>query len=101
MGRPKTELVLEGRTLLQYALDNALASRLDEIVVQIVHGPLDPSGALDGSRVETVAMSGDDTGRFTGDFSPTGAGPWGVAVRAMPTHATLSSPFETGPVALG
>lgn len=75
--------------------------RLDEVAVEIVHGPLDPSGALDGSTFQTVTMQGDGNGRFTGEFVPTGAGPWGVAVRAMPTHAGLSSRFETGLVALG
>jgi hypothetical protein len=75
--------------------------RLDEVSVQIVHGPLDPSGALDGTRVETVAMSGDGTGRFTGEFAPSGAGPWGAAVRAMPFHQALSNPIETGLVTLG
>ncbi len=75
--------------------------RLDEVTVQIVHGPLDPSGALDGNRVETVAMSGDGTGRFTGEFAPSGAGPWGAAVRAMPFHQALSNPIETGLVTLG
>ncbi len=75
--------------------------RLDEVVVQIVHGPLDPSGAIDGSRMQTVSMSGDGAGRFAGTFTPTGAGPWGVAVRAMPFHMALSSPVETGLVTLG
>lgn len=75
--------------------------RLDEIAVQIVHGPLDPSGALDGDRVEIVSMVGDGTGRFSGEFVPAGAGPWGAAVRAMPIHPALSSPVETGLVALG
>ena len=75
--------------------------RLEEIDVQVVHGPLDPSGSLAGERVHTVTMDGDGTGRFTADFSPTGAGPWGVSVRAMPTHPALSSAVETGLVALG
>ncbi len=75
--------------------------RLDEVAVQIVHGPLDPSGALDASRVQVVAMIGNDAGRFTGEFTPVGAGPWGAAVRAMPIHPALSSPVETGLVTLG
>ncbi len=74
---------------------------LDQIVVQVVHGPLDTSGALDGDRTDTVEMSGDGSGTFTGEFTPTGAGPWGAAVRAMPTHPALSDVHETGLVALG
>ena len=75
--------------------------QLDEIAVHVLHGPLDPSGSLDSDRVEPVAMSSDGTGRFAADLVPSGAGPWGVAVRAMPTHPALSSAVETGFVTLG
>jgi glycogen phosphorylase len=70
--------------------------RLDELVVQIVHGPLDPSGAIDRAQCEAIAMTGNGEGQFVGEFTPTGAGPWGVSVRALPTHAGLSSVYETG-----
>jgi len=75
--------------------------RLDELVVEIVHGPLDASGALDGTRMERVSMDGDDHGRYVGEFTPSGSGPWGAAVRVLPTHPALSSVFEPGLVALG
>ena len=75
--------------------------RLDEVVVQLVHGPIDPSGQIDGLRSEVVAMAGDGSGAFTGNFTPIGAGPWGAVVRAMPTHPALTTPQETGLVALG
>jgi glycogen phosphorylase len=74
--------------------------RLDEIVVQVVHGPIDPSGAIDDARSESVPMTGTDDGQFLGEFTPTGAGPWGVVVRAMPTHLGLSSVYETGLITL-
>jgi molybdenum cofactor cytidylyltransferase len=38
MGGPKTTLVLEGRTLLEHAIDSALASRLEEVVVVLRPG---------------------------------------------------------------
>jgi molybdenum cofactor cytidylyltransferase len=51
MGRPKTELVLEGRTLLQHALDNALASGLGEIVV-VLRADDGPGRAFVASRCD-------------------------------------------------
>ncbi len=75
--------------------------RLDELLVEVVHGPLDASGALDGARMNRVTMTGDGDGVFVADFTPTGAGPWGATVRVLPTHPVLSSVFEPGLVALG
>jgi len=75
--------------------------RLDELLVEVVHGPLDASGALDGARMCRVPMTGDGAGGFVCEFTPTGAGPWGVTVRALPTHPALSSELEPGLVALG
>ena len=75
--------------------------RVDELLVEIVHGPLDASGSLDGARMSRVAMTGDGAGVFVGEFIPTGAGPWGAAVRVLPTHPALSSVLEPGLVALG
>lgn len=70
--------------------------RIDELVVQIVHGPLNSSGEIHSDRQEVTTMSGDGTGSFSGSFSPAGAGPWGAVVRALPTHRALSSVYETG-----
>lgn len=99
-GSELTDGVAGERRTVAAAVDSGLL-RLDEIAVQIVHGPLDPSGVLDADRCETVAMDGDRTGRFVGEFAPGSAGPWGVVVRAMPMHPALSSPVETGLVAFG
>ena len=100
---PASELTdgVAGHTRTVVATVDPGKLRADEVAVQIVHGPLDPSGALDGDLAENVAMTGDGTGRFTAEFTPTGAGPWGAAVRAMPVHPALSSPVETGLVTLG
>jgi len=70
--------------------------RFDEVTVQIVHGPLDPSGQIDAVRSEVIAMSSDGAGGYSGSFVTDGAGPWGAAVRAMPVHPALSAPQETG-----
>ena len=75
--------------------------RPEELVVEIMHGPLDASGVLDGSSFERVPMDRDGTGRYVGEFTPAGAGPWGAAVRALPTHPALNSVLEPGLVAIG
>ena len=36
---------------------------------------------------------------WSASIKPSGAGPWGVTVRAMPTHPGLSSMYDTGLVA--
>lgn len=51
LGRPKTGLMLEGRTLLQHAIDNALAARLAEVVV-VLRADDDAGRAAVASRSE-------------------------------------------------
>ena len=73
----------------------------DEIVVQLLHGPLLADGSFDEAALEVVPISADDDGRFRSSFAPDRAGRWGLAARAMPTHPALRGPFDTGLVALG
>ncbi|MGB0114829.1 MAG: alpha-glucan family phosphorylase, partial [Ilumatobacteraceae bacterium] len=73
----------------------------EEIVVQVVHGPLLADGSFDEHHLHVVPMTAGDDGRYHATFAPDQAGRWGVTVRAMPTHPHLSSPFETGLVATG
>lgn len=75
--------------------------RLDELIVQIVHGPIGSDGAIDARRQQVVLMNSDGEGAFSGEFSANLGGPWGASVRALPTHPALSSVYETGLVALG
>ncbi|BAN01395.1 alpha-glucan family phosphorylase [Ilumatobacter coccineus] len=74
--------------------------RLDELVVQIVHGPIGADGSIDPRHHEVIAMQHDGSGTFTGEFSATLGGRWGASVRALPTHRALSSIYETGLVAI-
>jgi glycogen phosphorylase len=73
----------------------------DEIVVQLVHGPLSIDGSFDEARLTIVPMTVSDDRRFRATFVPDRAGRWGVAARAMPTHAYLRGPFDTGLVTVG
>ncbi len=77
------------------------ALAFDELVVQIVHGPLNADGSFDEHRLATVPMDGDGTGSYRGEFTPDRAGRWGFTVRALPVHPLVSSPYETGLVAIG
>ena len=71
--------------------------RLDELLVEIVHGPLDASGALDGSRMARIPMTGDGGGSFSGEFTPTGAGPWGAVVRVAADPCRAQLPVRARP----
>ena len=83
------------------ALVDPGALSLDELVVQAVHGPLLADGSFDESSMVTETMHHGDGGTYRGTITPSGAGPWGVTVRAIPTHPGLSSIYDTGLVAAG
>ena len=78
------------------------AGNLDpaELIVQCVHGPLLPDGSFDETHL-TVELLQRDGCTWSGSIEPQGAGPWGVTVRALPTHPGLSSVYDTGLVASG
>ena len=46
-----------------------------------------------------IDMHPDEDGRFAARFVPEQAGRWGVSVRALPAHPSLTSPFDSGLVA--
>jgi starch phosphorylase len=73
----------------------------DELIVQVVVGPVGPSGAIDDARRTVVELRRDDDGRYRSVFRADGAGTWGVAARALPTHPGLASVYDTGLVAVG
>lgn len=80
-------------------LDPATLDR-DEVVVQLLHGPLLADGNFDEHALAVMPMSAGDDGRYHAEFVADRAGHWGVAVRALPTHHHLAGPFDTGLVAL-
>jgi glycogen phosphorylase len=74
---------------------------LEELTVQVVHGPLAPDGSFDEHRMAVADMQPGEDGRFAATFVPEHAGRWGVAVRAMPTHPSLTSPYDAALVVVG
>jgi starch phosphorylase len=74
--------------------------RHDEIVVQLLHGPLLADRTFDEQALTAVPMSLGNDGRYHAAFVADRAGHWGVSARALPTHHHLAGPFDTGFVAL-
>ncbi len=62
MGRPKTMLMLDDRTLLEHAVDRALASRADEVVVVVRGAELDAHRSSASAGVRYAAGADSDSG---------------------------------------
>ena len=74
------------------AIDGLDAS---SVVVQALHGPIDREGAFIGTpQAVTLQHAGGD--QWQGDYAVSEAGPYGLTVRAMPSHPNLISPVEMG-----
>ncbi|HYN35320.1 MAG TPA: alpha-glucan family phosphorylase, partial [Ilumatobacteraceae bacterium] len=58
---------------------------VDELEVQVVHGPVTADGKFDETRLKVIDMTAEGEDRFTTSFVPGEAGRWGVVVRALPT----------------
>ncbi|MEY4173336.1 MAG: alpha-glucan family phosphorylase, partial [Actinomycetota bacterium] len=66
--------------------------------VQALHGPIDSEGAFIGDPA-AVDLSPMGDGIWQADYVVGDAGPYGLTVRAMPSHPHLVSPVEMGVVA--
>ncbi|MDP8975011.1 MAG: alpha-glucan family phosphorylase [Actinomycetota bacterium] len=76
----------------------------DDVVVELVHGPLGPDGTMASSVVvmePKPVSTGDQPGtrRYAGRFVCERAGHYGYAARMVPTHPGLIHRAETGLVA--
>jgi starch phosphorylase len=72
---------------------------IEQVVVQVLHGPLLADGSFDELRLQTVRLEPAGERHFAATITPAGSGPWGVTVRALPFHPALTSIFDTGLVA--
>jgi starch phosphorylase len=68
------------------------------ITVQALHGPISSEGEFIGSPL-IVTLANTAPGLWESDYSIGEAGPYGITVRAMPSHADLISPVEMGIIA--
>jgi starch phosphorylase len=69
-----------------------------EVTVQALHGPIDSTGSFIAAPA-TITLQPNGAGGFEGTYVVGEAGPYGVTVRAVPSHPDLISPMEMGLVA--
>jgi starch phosphorylase len=70
----------------------------ESITVQALHGPIDSEGEFLGlPKIVSLARTAD--GVWEADYTVGEAGPYGITVRAMPSHPQLISPVEMGIIA--
>ncbi|MEN9646783.1 MAG: glycogen phosphorylase [Actinomycetota bacterium] len=70
----------------------------DTITVQALHGPIDSEGQFIGAPL-VVRLAHTEPGVWEADYAVGEAGPYGITVRAMPSHPDLVSPVEMGTIA--
>ena len=68
------------------------------ITVQALHGPIDSEGEFIGAPL-VVTLARTAPGVWEADYAVGEAGPYGITVRAMPSHPDLISPVEMGTIA--
>jgi starch phosphorylase len=69
---------------------------VDDVEVQLLHGPVGPEGDL--LSTTTVVMAMTDGNAFSGTLSCDAAGRYGYTVRVVPAHVDLVSFAELGEV---
>lgn len=69
-----------------------------DVAVEVLHGPIDSTGSFIGLPLE-VPLAHTKAGRYEGSYLVSAAGPYGLTVRALPSHPDLISPVELGVIA--
>ena len=71
---------------------------VEDITVEVVHGPIDADGNFAHPAAErlTFTEGGDGSAVYRGSYRPNVAGRYGVSVRVLPHHAELATPMELG-----
>jgi starch phosphorylase len=65
----------------------------DDVSVEVLHGPIDSEGNLLPDPRCYVLTQGAD-GVWSGDYTVTQSGAYGLTARVLPTHPLLANPFE-------
>jgi starch phosphorylase len=69
-----------------------------DVAVQVLHGAVDSAGEFVGAPA-VVALHHAGDGLFEGEYAVGDAGPYGLTVRAMPSHPHMVNPVELGLIA--
>lgn len=91
------ETVAVGDTLHVEAQVYLGALRPDEVLVQLLHGPVDASGEIGPNNVVTMTLNGEAPGgvaTFGARLVCGQSGLHGYLVRVVPRHPDLPNPFE-------
>mgnify|MGYP007080361810 CR=1 FL=1 len=94
-----TDSVLAGTIIEVTARINTAGLAPSDLRVDILYGPADPSGELAADNetpLTLVHQTEDGNYIFKGSFAPEQGGNVGYAVRILPLHPNLHSPFVTG-----
>jgi starch phosphorylase len=86
----------ERRTVVAHVHIDGLAPQ--DVAVQVLHGSIDSTGSF-LHQPAVVSMQRQPDGAYTCTYAPSAAGPYGLTVRALPTHDGLISPVEMGIIA--
>jgi len=70
---------------------------LDDVAVQLLHGPVGPDGELERATIVEMKAAGID-GQLVGELSCDAAGRYGFTVRVVPHHPDLATFAEVGVV---
>ncbi len=71
---------------------------VEDVAVQVLHGAVDSAGEFVGTP-QVVTLGNIAPGVFEAEYEVGDAGPYGLTVRAMPSHRHLVSPVELGLIA--
>jgi starch phosphorylase len=71
---------------------------VSDVAVQVLHGGVNSEGEFTGPP-ELLQLTYVSDGVFEGEYQVGEAGPYGLTVRAMPSHPHLVNPVELGLIA--
>ncbi len=77
------------------------STTVEDVAVELLHGPVDANGRLTHHEVVPMALleSGNGTARYRGSLSASESGRYGFTVRVLPHHPDLAHRAELGLVA--
>jgi starch phosphorylase len=72
---------------------------VEDVKVQLYYGPMDPDGRITSGQSVDMTVGedlGDGRRKYTGKLETSNSGRHGFAVRIIPGHELMATPFEPG-----